>query len=104
MTKNLFMYKFLILIGFIIFSKNSYSQYVTIQGNADCGTWINARSPNADSIALEHYAQGFLNGMILVSGFDFWKKPYDLPKIEYLKTQFLFLFLSTRSRRPLPSL
>ena len=51
----------------------------------DCGIWIEARSPNVDSTALEHFAQGFLNGMTLESRFDFWKKPYPItPKQTFL--------------------
>ncbi len=87
MKRILYFYFLPILIGFIFLSKVSHSQYLTIKGISNCGTWIEARSPNVNSTALEHYAQGFLNGMVVKSKFDFWQKPYPIT----LKQSFLWI-------------
>ena len=33
-----------------------------------------------NSLALEHFVLGFLNGLKLNSGFDFWIKPYPITR------------------------
>jgi hypothetical protein len=45
---------------------------LTIEGSADCGDWINARARN-QSVTLEHYLLGLLNGMVMGSSIEFWR-------------------------------
>ena len=75
--KHLYFYILKTLISFLLLTQVAFSQTFTINAIVDCGIWIKARSEN-NSVALEHYALGFLNGMVFESSFDFWGKPYPI--------------------------
>ena len=74
--KRLFSYILSSVICILFFTQITFSQNVWVQSNIDCGLWVKGRS--ADSSILEGYVLGFLNGMSLESGFNFWKIPYSI--------------------------
>jgi hypothetical protein len=44
-----------------------------VQRSADCGMWLDARkSQNKSPVALEHFANGLVNGISLGSGIEIW--------------------------------
>lgn len=49
----------------------SSAEGVTVSGMLDCGTWIEGRKA-ARAVALEHYAQGLINGLALGWDREFW--------------------------------
>jgi len=50
----------------------SSAEGIIVSGALDCGTWIEGRTANR-AMALEHYAQGLINGLALGWGREFWQ-------------------------------
>ncbi len=48
------------------------AQTISVQGLADCGRWLDARKTNS-STALEHFANGLVNGFSLGRGVEVWR-------------------------------
>jgi hypothetical protein len=48
------------------------AQIVSLQGEADCGMWLDARKAKS-STALEHFATGLVNGMSVGRGVEVWR-------------------------------
>jgi len=60
----------LLLLCFLA-ARNARSQ-VWLEGDSDCGEWVTARKENR-SMALEHFALGFLNGLSSGTQYEFWR-------------------------------
>ena len=55
-----------------VISGPARSEAISAENVPDCGIWIQARSAR-QSIGLENYLIGLLNGMALGSGIEFWR-------------------------------
>ena len=58
-------------IFLILISCAANSQDLSIEGQLDCGKWLDARKRNSASV-LEHYIIGTVNGVTIGSGLEIW--------------------------------
>jgi len=63
----------LLIIGIALIAFTSPTQSaVYIEGLLDCGQWVDARTKHTSS-NFESYLIGYLNGLSLASGVEFWR-------------------------------
>ena len=62
------------LLGLFLAIPSSGNPQVLVVGSLDCGLWVHARTLR-DSVALEHYVLGLVNGMSLRSNVPIWGYP-----------------------------
>jgi hypothetical protein len=63
---------------------------ITVKGVLDCGTWIRARANIRSSNVLEGFLRGFMNGLAMGSGTEFWNA-----RGNSIKEEQVFLWMDT---------
>ncbi len=63
--------KNLIAITIVLIISNLAAANVAVEGNLDCGAWLDARKSNSSKF-FEHYLIGTINGMALGRNIEIW--------------------------------
>ncbi len=61
----------MLLAALLLCAGNAHGQGIQIEGSINCGDWVKARKSLRAS-NFEHYFLGFINGISLGSGVEFW--------------------------------
>ncbi len=72
MTRAILKRTALMLLGLLSFAATGMAQGIYVEGPLDCGQWVNSRT-NRNSVAIEHYVIGVLNGLAIGHGVEFWR-------------------------------